>query len=173
MNPAALISLDNQALALLNAWRQPWLDLIFSLLTWLGSLWLLLPVALSHAAWRWRQASRRQALLPLAALIGASLSVMALKAMVLRPRPELFTSPLMLPADASFPSGHAAQAAAFAFAYWWQASAAQRAMLVSLVLLVAISRLYLQVHFPSDVFAGLILGSAWAIALKRLLIPVK
>ncbi|MBK7470138.1 MAG: phosphatase PAP2 family protein [Betaproteobacteria bacterium] len=39
----------------------------------------------------------------------------------------------------------------------------------SIILVVALSRLYLQVHFPTDVAIGVIAGAAWAIGLRLFL----
>jgi undecaprenyl-diphosphatase len=81
----------------------------------------------------------------------------------------------------SFPSGHATQASAF----WLSLVLALRATRVTsfarrvagvfaatLVLGVAWSRVYLGVHYPSDVVAGVILGSGWALWVRRCLSDV-
>lgn len=89
-----------------------------------------------------------------------------------RVRPDLVAH--MVREDSlSFPSGHATYAAiaytAFAILLWRVLpGTAARAYIVAaaalLVLLVGISRVYLGVHYPSDVLAGWCLGTAWALA---------
>ncbi|MCC2112755.1 MAG: phosphatase PAP2 family protein [Hyphomicrobiales bacterium] len=97
---------------------------------------------------------------------GSGLLSVTLKYVIGRPRPKLMESigafditPFTLDAaHASFPSGHATTAGAFAvamalFAPRW------RAALVVLAVVVAMSRVMIGVHFPSDVMAGLLIGA--------------
>ena len=102
------------------------------------------------------------------ALLGAAVLGHLAKLMVVRPRPDLFPVWTALPADWSYPSAHAMQitAAALALAL---VCARRRALwavpLWMVVLLVGLSRLYLQVHFPSDVLAGTLAAAFWAAGL--------
>jgi len=80
------------------------------------------------------------------------------------------------PADPSFLSGHTTQAAAFALACLLAAGTRLNAALVAIaityvVALVAASHLYLQVHFPSDVAAGLMLAVVCVGGLHLMLQP--
>lgn len=86
-----------------------------------------------------------------------------IKPYVDRPRPwETFDYILRLapdPGDASFPSGHASNSMATAFAMLLNLKKKWIGVLaVVLALLIALSRLYLGMHFPTDVLAGLIVG---------------
>ena len=67
---------------------------------------------------------------------------------------------------ASMPSGHAVSAFAMAVSLGWMAPRL-RWPLLGLALLVAISRVVISAHYPSDVLAGAGLGTACAIALRR------
>ncbi len=131
--------------------------------TWAGSAWLLAPLGAVFCAvlcWRGRH---RDGLVPLAALAGAMLLSISIKALVDRPRPPV--EHLQAVGGPSFPSGHATQASAFWLSLVLVGSSrpvGTRALAIVLVLAVASSRVWLGVHYPSDVIAGLGLGTAWA-----------
>ncbi len=104
------------------------------------------------------------------AFAGASVLVVVLKRTVHRPRPagaELF----LHGASLSFPSGHALGSVVgfgmltYLLAAYWVKGDRSRALLVLIsacwVGLIAYGRLYLGVHYMSDVIAGLTLGAAW------------
>ena len=96
-----------------------------------------------------------------------------------RPRPDIVSHAVYV-ASASFPSGHATHAAALYLTLAAMVTGLAKARgagmvaygLAILVMIgVAFSRVYLGVHYPSDVLAGCVLGAACAligwIALKR------
>lgn len=99
---------------------------------------------------------------------GASLVFTALKRLLDRARPPL-ESRLVAAANESLPSGHAAMAAAVlgslvVLAWAGRSTAARVAMVVAASLAVAavgLSRLYLGVHWFSDIVAGWLVGGAW------------
>lgn len=165
-----VLELDRQLLWALNALQRPWLDALLTAATWLGSIIVLVPLALA-LAWRYRLRGQPVAalLLPLA-VGGAWLLAHAGKLLVVRPRPDLYPALIAMPADLSFPSAHAMQITAFALA--WVLAAGSRpgwAGVVAaalIILVVALSRLYLQLHFPSDVVIGMIAGAAWVVGLR-------
>lgn len=108
--------------------------------------------------------------LTIAALGGAACSNL-LKRLVERERPAVVPS-LVEVAGYSYPSGHALASASIyltlAILAWRRLPRGPgRAVLVALALLVAlavgVSRAYIGVHYPSDVLAGLLLGSGWAL----------
>lgn len=163
---------DRLILSALEAHRLPSLDAFFRGVTWLGSIAVLLPLALL-LAWRYAQRGMRgAALLVPGSLAGAWLLARLGKLLVERPRPELHPALIEVPSDPSFPSAHAMQIAAFALAWalapGTRCTMEQIAAAASVVLLVALSRLYLQVHFPSDVLFGLIAAGAWVLGLHLL-----
>lgn len=146
------------------------LDEFFQAVTWLGSgyilapatILLLVPLALSRqwaAAW-----------IMSITYFGASLTTWILKRVIDRERPALHAVLEDIPRlDWSFPSGHTTHAAAYALGLWlimrdsharWSTPVGLG--LLGLVLLVGASRLHLQVHWPSDVLAGLLVAILWA-----------
>lgn len=95
-----------------------------------------------------------------ALLVGVLIGNLWLKPFIARPRPcWQETIPLLIsnPSDFSFPSGHTLASVIGAFIL----TAANRKfgiVAIPLAVLIAFSRLYLYVHFPSDIIGGMILG---------------
>ncbi|NDP48843.1 MAG: phosphatase PAP2 family protein [Sulfuriferula multivorans] len=80
---------------------------------------------------------------------------------------------LSMPADWSYPSAHAMQVTALAIALFLVAAqrrAVWSGLLGMIVLWVGLSRIYLQVHFPSDVIAGTLAAIGWVGGLHLLII---
>jgi undecaprenyl-diphosphatase len=103
-------------------------------------------------------------------LVGGGILSTVLKLIFQQQRPRLFPSVIPLPPDYSFPSGHSLISfCLYGFIAAWLVADAPRerwrwlvaALSLSIAALVALSRLYLGVHWPSDVTAGMLVATFW------------
>lgn len=124
----------------------------------MGAIW----IAIALALFVYRRTRLCGATALLAIVINTLVSNVILKNWVARPRPFL-THPelhplIHLPTDFSFPSGHTS--CAFAVAFVIYALLPKRYSIPALLLsaFVGLSRLYLGVHYPTDVLAGLLIS---------------
>lgn len=135
----------------------------FAVVTQSGSTAFLLPAAALAVAALLLARRRFEALLLGASMVAAPLLVYAIKALVGRARPALWQTEWYW--GSSFPSGHTLSTAAFATAaalclarLWPRSATPAMAAAMLWAGLVALSRLVLGVHWPSDVLAALCLG---------------
>ena len=139
-------------------------------MTYLGTGTVVIVVVGVAALFLWHTEHKHSARLLLAATIGNILLNGALKLVYHRPRPSVFTWQTSA-VSSSFPSGHAMSATVVygTVAYllmrlqkhhWAKMLTLAGAIL--LILLICLTRLYLGVHYPSDVLGGIIVGLAWA-----------
>lgn len=163
-----LSSADRSLLQAINqAWAHPWLDAAMPVLTDLHKHPLALTLLLLPAlgAWLYRKRGGGVRVLLAAALavgLTDALSYRLIKPLIRRPRPAQSGVPLTLRAPASgygMPSNHAANMFAAAQVFGL-AEPVLRLPLFALAALVAYSRVYTGVHYPSDVLAGALLGLA-------------
>jgi undecaprenyl-diphosphatase len=159
---------DLQALQAIAGHRDATLTSIAGIVTNAGSFALLAPLSIAFLLLRrWKRPSDDIALLVIAAGSAALPSVV--KLIVARPRPTL--EHLSHLTTLSFPSEHTTQAAAVYLTIaimlskglnrGWRELVIVVALLIALA--VAWSRVYLGVHYPTDVIAGLLLGWSWAL----------
>ena len=149
--------------------RSPGWQRFFSIVSWFGSGPVLATAAVVVAIVLLVNHQRVVAFGWLAAQGGGGLLNRALKETFERTRPE-FADPLLTASSWSFPSGHAMGTFIFCGLGCyvllrdrrsWSASAAAVSVALSWCVVMAFSRLYLGVHFVSDVIAGLLAGAAW------------
>lgn len=139
--------------------------------TSLGSFVVLGIITLAVASYLLLTGGRAAALLVVVAVVGGMAINSLLKIQFARPRPDLFV-PAAKVFTASFPSGHAALSAITYLtlaALLARMTASHRlryylmALAVTLTFLIGVSRVYLGVHYPTDILAGWCIGSAWAL----------
>ena len=149
-----------------------WLPDAMTSLTALGSTFVLLLVIAASTVYLLLGRRPRTALFVLAGAGGGVAMAGLLKLVYARPRPNLVPH-LVDVTSTSFPSGHATDSA---IVYLTLATLIARTVpdqalriyligvAVLLTLLIGVSRVYLGVHWPSDVVAGWTIGAAWALA---------
>lgn len=148
----------------IQALHAPALDVAMSMLSLASSyafIWLVIAAALLA-----RKTTRQAGAAAVVSIALAEIVVAFLKSIFLRPRPFMVDSSVVLiidpPGDWSFPSGHAAVACACAVAIAMSLGARRWRIwlpIAALAALMAFSRLYLFVHWPTDVLAGAVLGA--------------
>jgi undecaprenyl-diphosphatase len=157
---------DEPLLLRARAASGPWLDQAFLAISWAGYQGVIIVDALLIvvllARRRWREATFTGV-----ALLGAALLNLGTKQLFARARPTLWES--ISPQDTfSFPSGHAMGSMTLvmvvillAWGTRWRWPVLVAAALFGLI--VGISRIYLGVHYPSDILGGWAAAIAWVI----------
>jgi undecaprenyl-diphosphatase len=161
---------DEAVMRWMAAHRIEWIERSLLEITALGTGLVVMMIVIIAALFLVATQHRFSAFLLLFAAGGGIVLNAILKSAFDRPRPQLFDW-LTIPHSSSFPSGHAMSSAIvyFTVAYLIARLEKRRWMrrltiLASLLLvgLISVSRLYLGVHYPSDVAAGIIIGLGWA-----------
>ena len=149
-----------------------WVETMCRDLTSLGSPAVLTLITIAAVSYLWIDGKRATALFAALSIIGGAVLVSLLKFGFARPRPEL-VSHLVNVSSFSFPSGHATMAAVTYLTLGVLLARVQKRRRMKLyvlviasilVLLVGFTRVYLGVHWPTDVLAGWCIGTAWAAA---------
>jgi membrane-associated phospholipid phosphatase len=153
----AAARVDAPAHRLLTERHHPVSDRVVGAFTDMGSIYALAGVATALAV-----RARRAAAADLAvAGAGAWVAAQSAKPLLRRPRPyelEAATRVVAVPAGSSWPSGHAALAAAMTDALWPHARPRTRTALAVVTGAVGLSRCYVGVHHLTDIIAGVGVG---------------
>jgi undecaprenyl-diphosphatase len=167
----ATLTFDTNLMLSLAAERRPW----FSPLMWLASLigggMVAIPTALWFTWMLWKRRRREDArAYAIIALSGWALYGLA-KLSIARARPRVIPYLYHGAGWYSYPSGHSTLApivfglAAVLWSASWKSEGRRRWLIVAasaLAVTIAFSRVYIGVHYPSDVAGGLLLGMAWS-----------
>ena len=149
-----------------------WVEEMFRDFTALGGTGVLGLLTVTSVGYLWLTGLRRVAVFLVLAIVGGLLLSLALKAGFHRPRPDLVSHGTMI-YTSSFPSGHSMLSAVVYLTGGALLALVhtERRVRVYLIccsilatLLAGVSRVYLGVHWPSDVLAGWAAGAAWAAA---------
>ncbi len=159
----------------IHSFSSPSLTASSSCVTWLGSTVVLAAMALALFLFLRRRVARYRALLPLLAIACAELVAQLAKFIVRRVRPHPWFG-LHDPQTWSFPSGHSLDSTVcyVVFAVALVPLIGSRSWRIALVFLaialplaIGLTRVYLGVHWPTDVLAGWIAGCCVAAGLIR------
>ncbi|MBS1264122.1 MAG: hypothetical protein MAG715_01322 [Methanonatronarchaeales archaeon] len=151
---------DEGVLRFLLRFRSPLITQVSVTLTALGSLPFGVVLVSGLLTVRARRLARAAGL----GVLLAGMVTYSIKLLIRRPRPQGVDVPLdFVPWTSAFPSAHAA--VAFALAYLISREAGGRWFFYSVAGMVAFTRVYLGVHYPSDVMVGAGIGliSGWAV----------
>ncbi len=160
---------DQQISALIYNWRSPELTKIMLFITNFGASYMLITAVLIVILFVWKKHKMEALAFGVILIIGLILNV-SLKEVARRQRPML--APLVIEKSYSFPSGHAMNSSVFYLAVAFYTYHFTRKKKVSLgvtigammmILLIGFSRVYLGVHYPSDVIAGYVVGLWWLV----------
>lgn len=163
---------DEAVLLWIHRFASPWLDRVAIEVTTLGDGIVIAMIILIASALLWVTDHRYSVLLLWVAVGGSLVLVEVLKFAFNRPRPLVFEWRTEYAiGSSSFPSGHAMGSVVTYATLAYLISRLQATRRVRRITLaigaltigaIGLSRLYLGVHYPSDVFAGYAIGLAWA-----------
>ncbi|MET9960527.1 phosphatase PAP2 family protein [Streptomyces sp. NPDC006326] len=169
-----LLRYDDEAVLRLHAYAvgHPGVTRLVRILTdWVWDPWTMRALAAVACLWLWRRGGRERALRIAVATAAAAAVQQALKAVVGRERP-MWPDPVATAHFAAYPSGHAMTATVVCALLLWllPGPGARRgawvgaawALAAVSVLGVGFTRVYVGVHWPSDVVGGWLLGAALA-----------
>lgn len=148
-----------------------WFEEFVRDITAFGSLGVLGAITFASCGYLWLKGKRGAVVYVLVAVLGAQGLSSTLKMMFERPRPDLLPHGMQV-YTASFPSGHSVMSTATFLTlgallarYHREKTLRVYLVLVAMLLSVAVgvSRVYLSVHWPTDVVGGWTVGAAWAL----------
>jgi undecaprenyl-diphosphatase len=164
------VGFDDAVMRFMGGHQIPWVSNMMVEATMLGTGIVVAMIVAVSALFLWLYDYRQSATLLLVTTLGGLLLNAVLKLGFDRPRPQFFdwgTHAM----SSSFPSGHAMSSAIVYPTVAYLASRLQKGhasrlltMLAAgfLVVLISFSRVYLGVHYPTDVAAGVVVGLAWS-----------
>ncbi|MGH3777476.1 MAG: phosphatase PAP2 family protein [Pseudonocardiaceae bacterium] len=166
---------DRPVVQFLAAHRQPWVTTAARVITDMGSpAGAAVTAVVVGVALAWFRRSWLPLLVFALGAAGIGVINMAVKKLVSRDRPPLVTA-VLGEQGFSFPSGHAVGTTVVWLLSAWMIGhwvIGQRAVQIAvwtgallMIVAVGVTRVYLGVHFPSDVLAGWTLGAAWAVTI--------
>jgi undecaprenyl-diphosphatase len=160
---------DKSIIDVIQGWEAPWLTSIMLAFTFIGSTKIVMVITIAGTILLlWRFGARSRAYFFFFAMYGTIILFHALKSVFKRDRPEIHR--IAEAGGYSFPSGHAMMAfslyALFTYFLWRhvQSTVGRIALLafaIFMVVMISSSRIYLGVHYPSDIIGGIFASAFW------------
>lgn len=169
---ANILAFDRAVAETMYALRSPTLTEIMLFISFLGGTVVLLSGSLAVFGFLVIKNYRREAVLFIFTVATGFLLNLILKYVVARARPDI--APLIQEVFFSYPSGHSMNSFVFYtllayLVYHFSRNAVLSAVVsigcLGLILLIGVSRVYLGVHYPSDVLAGFLAGLGWVLTI--------
>jgi membrane-associated phospholipid phosphatase len=168
-------SFDTTILLKIHQWANPVLDQLMLVITRLGNPEGTICAVGGTFIWLWWKHRRTEAKMFVIASLGAVILNQGLKLLFAKPRPALWPR-LITETSFSFPSAHAlGSLVIYGFLAYLLASQFQRATVaiyggaIALIATIGLSRLYLGVHWPTDIISGYGVGFLWLLTCITLL----
>lgn len=159
------LALDQAAMTQVQGWHSDSATRLFTIVTEFGGVIGVGLMTIIAAGSHWLTRHRKAALMVIISVLGALIINLTLKGIFQRERPD-FWDHFVQESGYSFPSGHAMASAALAIslifllwrtkARWWVFAGGATYMT-----LVGVSRMYLGVHYPTDIIAGWCVSFMW------------
>jgi undecaprenyl-diphosphatase len=167
-----IVNFDSMVIGIVQGWEAPWLTSVMEFFTWIGSTKVVVVLSLLVIFFLYKVMHHRSELILFIAVVaGTPILNHYLKAFFHRARPDFHR--LIEIGGYSFPSGHAMNAfsvyAVVAFLLWRHIPTrlGRSLLIVSssfMIVLIGVSRIYLGVHYPSDIIGGYFAGGFWLTA---------
>lgn len=157
--------IDEAILHAINGFASPFWDTFFVVITQFGGVLGVIAITAGILLLLLNRRKYKEATIIATIVSGAALLNVVLKLIFERPRPDLWEQ-LIIETSHSFPSGHAMISAALGLGIiliCWSTKYRWPSIIVSSVyiLLIGFSRLYLGVHYPTDILGGWLMSGAW------------
>ena len=161
------LAFDVYLLEKIHSYATPFLDTVFITITNIGGIVAVILITLALAVFYFYKRRYSDLYFIVLSVTGASITNLLLKVAFQRDRPSLFTQ-AVVEQGFSFPSGHAMASAALVTCLvliYFKTSKRWAVIIFGgiAVFLIGLSRLYLGVHYPSDIIAGWSVSVIWVL----------
>lgn len=169
IHTGAIVKFDLPIIKIVQGWEAGWLTVLFTSFTWIGSGYGVTPITFLICLLLFFKYNKRpEAILFAFSIVSTILLNEGLKRVFIRERPEIYR--LLDAGGFSFPSGHTMMAvslyAMIIYIVWPTVKSKSGKFLLVFAcslfaFLIAVSRIYVGVHYPSDIAGGFLMSTLW------------